>query len=325
VENDDIEPRQNVLARLVGLVNPFPAAMIGWDNPVFERQVRLLRWPRASRLSNRQLIVDAKLAGLKRYTVTFGCLIPLLLVIALSILVNRNSNAFYVFTSLLPFAAFAGLGFSVLCNIYYVVAAINTILPQMSTAQWEPLRLTLLTEEDILSANHATIQMRVWRAVLLEIATRLILILSPLLGAIIYLLHTEGGAALNWSGVAPYLALAILLLVGFVLEPLWRMRTVTLIGMTVAAWARSYGTALLVAFGAVLLLLCLQLVAIIGVSIFIIRAGAALTSRYDAYDQNRILLFAFFAEGLMILSVFFFFKLSQFVVFTRLKLLAFRG
>src|SRR5258708_5012524 len=109
--------------------------MIGWENPVFERQGRLLRWPPASRLINRQLIVDAKLAGLKRYTFTFGCLVPLLLVILLSILVNRDSRGLYLFlNNLLPFGAFAALGFSLLCNIYYVVAAINAILPQMNTA-----------------------------------------------------------------------------------------------------------------------------------------------------------------------------------------------
>ena len=48
------------------------------------------------------------------------------------------------------------------------------------------------------------IQMRVWRAVLLEIAIRLLLILSPLLAIVIYVTRSEYGPV-NWAQAVPYL------------------------------------------------------------------------------------------------------------------------
>src|SRR5262249_40112815 len=140
------------------------------------------------------------------------------------------------------------VGFSILCTIYYAVTAVNNINPQMSAAQWEPLRLTALTENDILLANYAAIQVRVWRIMIIEIATRVTAALVLFLCVVyVILLGWPGPSSPALGYVGLFFAVMVIAAI-LVIEPLWRMRVVTLIGMTMATWSNNYVVAVMGTF-----------------------------------------------------------------------------
>ena len=73
--------RQTFFTRLMNIVNrQLPSALIRRRNPLFERQLKLLKWPPTSRMNSR-FIPISKMAVLKEYTFRVGCFIPLVFAI----------------------------------------------------------------------------------------------------------------------------------------------------------------------------------------------------------------------------------------------------
>jgi hypothetical protein len=119
-------------------------------------------------------------------------------------------------------------------------------------------------------------------------------------------------------------ALILLVLgVGYSLEPLWRMRTVTLIGMTVASWLDSYATAMIASVGAVVGMLLTQAGILFGCiwlynQVFIYAYA-------DYYDYSHILLGQLLLIAMIVGVMYFFFKFLQRAVFVLLMRVAFHG
>src|ERR1041385_4043889 len=145
-----------------------PPALIRKQNPLFERQLRLLRWPRAGNSVDDRYVIRTKIDKIKEYTFIIGMFLPLPIAffeacafIGVPFLIN-----------IVPRVILVTLGFSLVCDIQYALSAVNTISSQTTTGQREQLRLTMLTDEDILLANYATIQIQVWRTAIVEMSVR---------------------------------------------------------------------------------------------------------------------------------------------------------
>jgi hypothetical protein len=316
--------RKSFVTRLSNILNrQLPLALIKTRNPLFERQLKLLKWPPASRLDSR-FIPISKVAILKDYTWRIGCFIPLIFAIPIAVTALSSPYSDYF----LSYMLFAALGFSLLCNIYFALAAINTILPQIKDARWESLRLTALTESDILLANYATIQMRVWRVVVVEVAVRVFTGLTTallLIRAILRMVSYSRSFGIEYMGV--YLVIVTIIGV-YILEPLWRMRAVTLIGMTIATWLDDYGIAVIVAFAAVLALLVAEIIVIV-CSLWFDVAIAASIFIGDSYTVASsvvlaLLIFVLCAP-LPVVGLYVLFRVVQSLVFARLERVAFRN
>ncbi len=147
-----------------------PTSTIKKRNPLFDRQIRTLRWPRGLRpdelnTAEAREIQAAKIRGLKRYTRRYGLIVPMLCACVGAAILSRP---YYVSMWFGLFLLYGPIGLSLLCNLYYAVTAVNRITHQSTMEQWELLRLTKLTERDILQANYATIQVRAWRLAVIE-------------------------------------------------------------------------------------------------------------------------------------------------------------
>jgi len=142
-----------------------PTALIKRPNPLFDRLFNRLRWPPARRMDSHYVPIS-KIALIRRFTVV-GCLIPFLLIMPIVI-------SDYGWNIVLSWVSLIAGAFGLLADIYYAITAINNIAPQITGQQWELLRLTTMTEADILLANYATIQIRVWRVTVIETALRIL-------------------------------------------------------------------------------------------------------------------------------------------------------
>ena len=310
---------RNPFIRLGNLVSrQLPSAMIRRHNPVFERQLKRLQWPPA-RMDSR-FIPISKMTLLKRYTYT-GCCIPIVLVFPF---LGAIGEPFWI--SLVQPIVFISVGFSLLANIYYMSAAINSIVPQISSGQWEPLRLTSLTESDILLAYYAAVQIRVWRITVIDVAARIFvgLMFVLFIGYNLWRITSELNG-FTITGIGAFLSVSVLVS-GYIFEPLWRMRVVTLMGMIAAAWIRDYGIAVILSFAAILVLVLLEGGIIIGISWVAILLIIPAILRDYGYGNFVFGLFilAFFSITLVV-GLFFFFKAAQAVVFSQLKRVAFRS
>src|SRR5690349_343914 len=264
------------MSSIFSLDHYLPVGIIKNHNPLFDLQLRKLRWPRglnAEELTaaNRARIGTAKVQALKRYTWLYGLIIPLVFAVIGAVILNRPTSMSYWFDFLIVYGP---IGFGLLCSLFYSVTAVNRITHQATMEQWELLRLTQLTERDIVLANYATIQIQAWRLAIIEIGIRFGVVCMILL---MIIFPYDSALTLNdhfWLNLAALLVMAT----GYTLEPLWRMRTVTLIGMTCATWLDGYATAIITSFAGLLGLVLLEAAVIIG--------GGVAFSRLFVYDDD---------------------------------------
>jgi hypothetical protein len=149
-------------------------------------------------------------------------------------------------------------------SIYAMAVSIHSINHQVSSGHWEMLRLTPLSNEDILEAKEATVHIRAWRVMNLEVAARLALItllLCFMIFPVRLLLNGEGlfGETSMWQNIvhsfqiSPWqtgatLLLSVVALIVFVLEPRWRMRTLSAIGLALSSRVQNLSMASVAGF-----------------------------------------------------------------------------
>jgi hypothetical protein len=313
----ELEQSEPLRTPVISLLNgQLPLALVKGRNPLFDRQLWLLHWPEIwlSRLPSSVSISDfirlSTAEAINRYTVRYALLFPVALAFFPSCCLL---SAYPSFRSMLQYyeLGFLGtLGLSLLCDFYYTVTAVNGIIHQMNTGQWESLRLTMLSDNDILMANYATAQIRAWRPVIIEIGVRITLCVSLFIG---YSTATR---------LTQDTLLSVLVGIGYILEPLWRMRTVTLIGMTMTAWMNNYATAVMVSFAALVVLLLLQ----VGVFYGVVSAVNVILSNAHYYrDYIDIYNVALAGIASLVGAIYLYFRAVQRVLFGVLRRVAFRG
>ncbi len=138
-----------------------------------------------------------------------------------------------------------------------ISAAIGSINGEVVAGRWDLLRLTPLTTRQIIAAKHGGAQVRAWRAAMLVIALRVVVILMAT-GTVIWETVIYGGwGSLRGSDLSSFVVtvISVALISGlYILEPLWRLRAITALGVAISARARHQTSSLLTAVGAILAL-----------------------------------------------------------------------
>lgn len=176
------------------------------------------------------------------------------------------------------------LGLSLLGGLlldgFSLALALGSINGELTAGRWELLRLTLLPVEYVIAAKQGVAEVRVWRYTILLVALRLAVAVMLLITLALML-----GRASAPPPAAPARALAVLvqLLVLaslgalYVLEPIWRARMVTALGVAVSARAARGAPPLLLGVAALGVLwlagFFLAIVVAFGVSLTLVPIG----------------------------------------------------
>lgn len=133
-------------------------------------------------------------------------------------------------------------------------AAVGSINGEIVAGRWDLLRLTPLTVRDIIAAKHGSAQVRAWQSMALVTGLRLGVFLIAI-ATFFWEITSSGFFDVPANILAELLVFSVasLLLGGlYLIEPWWRMRAFTALGVSISARARHQTTSLLAAAGAVI-------------------------------------------------------------------------
>jgi hypothetical protein len=134
-----------------------------------------------------------------------------------------------------------------------MTTAVGSINGEITTGRWDLLRLSALENAQIVAAKHGAAQVRVWRLMALIIGSRVAVALALGLRFVIDSLDDVA-----WAGRTPGDIVSILLgqaalfvfAAVYAVEPFWRMRAVTTLGVAISARVRERISSVLLAVGA---------------------------------------------------------------------------
>jgi hypothetical protein len=232
-------------------------------NPLFTFEVRRVRWGQSAQsmltYSGRLMLVVCAVLMLLWLLVSFR---------------DIRQNSVGDFVILLLGASFLA---SLALDTTSMASALGSINGEITSGRWDLLRLTLLTVPQIVAAKHGAAQVRAWRLMTLIIALRVAVLLMALASFLLILVHSRSfngvTAAQTLNAIIGQLVITVLGIL-YILEPWWRMRTVTALGVAISARARQPISVVLAAGGAVFGLWLLQgfvaLVVAFGVGLIIL-------------------------------------------------------
>lgn len=243
------------------MLNPYPD--IHPDHPLIVRERRRLRWLTQSperysiKVIVRIVIIVAVLyAGWVALRWLDISPIPL-----------SRSFFFGVSTDFLIILAGLSLLATVLLDYASITASLNVISGEINSGTWDLLRLTAAREGELVLAKHAVAQLRAWRTMLRVIGLRIAAVLTAVFIVIreytfaTPYLTVQESITFFLFNLAPFAALSGV----FILEPLWRMRAMTALGMVISARVQDAASASLVAIGMVLALWFIQALVVVAV------------------------------------------------------------
>ncbi|MEO8396477.1 MAG: hypothetical protein ABI700_26015 [Chloroflexota bacterium] len=217
------------------------------NNPLFALDVRRVRWGSSARA----LLVYS---GRRVAIICCGLLIVWLLV-SLRDLQQRSFGDFPFILLIGSFLASLALDFTSMSS------ALGSINGEITSGRWDLLRLTLVTVPQIVAAMHGAAQVRAWRLMVLVVAVRAAVVLMLVVSYLIIELNSSlvyGSTPVQtWNDIT---AIFLLLSLGvlYILEPWWRMRTITALGVAISARARQATSGVLAAVAAIFAIWLLQ-------------------------------------------------------------------
>jgi hypothetical protein len=246
-----------------------PHSLITTPNPIFDYELHRLRWPHSTR-------------DMTRYsrTVIFGVCLVFLLWWA----VGQQYNSRYNISeeSIVIMLGFLTIAVTLVSNFYYALLTVGTINREITSSQWDQLRLTGQGGERILLAKYAILQIRSWRLMVVDTALRV-----AALGvfALIVLYSTFGspsGIFLLLLSPFAWVMIVSLIVLGsaYSLEPLWRMRAVISVALAISTRVHSLAYALLGVLGFIILIYVAQLLIL---AAFLFIATNTLAGSEDVY------------------------------------------
>jgi hypothetical protein len=204
-----------------------PQAMFRAPNPVFERELRRVRW-----IQGIKWVTRVRWLTFAIYAVVLAGLIVARF--PLDYIFFRTSRFFAL--RMLPNIT---LGMTIVADVYYVFMAVNSINREIQSGELDLLKLTPVQEQDILDAKYSIAQLRAWPVMTLDRVFQLLPLLTvavfrPVDNASTLLLYILPFMLLSWFG------------------PLWRMRALTAAGLAVSARVQNSAFAMLAGLGVVL-------------------------------------------------------------------------
>lgn len=217
------------------------------NNPLFALDVRRIRWGQSEQLLLRY--------SARRITIICCALLIVWLVVSLRDLQRYTIGDFALFLFALSFLASLALDYT------SISAALGSINGEMTAGRWDLLRLSLVTVPQIVAAKHGAAQVRAWRLMVVIIALRVAVLLMVSISLLPALIHTSAFAYVSAAQLPnAFVELIVLIALGllYIIEPWWRMRTVTALGVAISARARQHVSAVLAAGGTVFAIWLLQ-------------------------------------------------------------------
>jgi len=301
-----------------------PHALVAPDNPLFRYELR-------KHVRHRSTPADLKRYGLWVLGLFFGGS-TLLCTCATSFVFNRSyptDRALFSFvtggTVILPLIMLISVGATLGADWYYILATGDSISRPVTAGQWDILRLTALPERAILMAKYAVVQINGWQLVTVDMAARMVG--ATYIGGLAFLLvvYDDPYGPDVQIRVIIFLVLFAIFAVTYVLEPLWRMRAFTALGLAISAQAHDSQFAPLVGFGVWLTIRLLQLTLIglvaCGTLNTLLYAGASAISRYDFASWIGYAVLCLIVAA----TIYTFYKVLQTVCLRRAMRFAFRS
>jgi hypothetical protein len=229
-------------------------------NPLFDVEARRAAWHDAQTLVRRTVVwvVGMCAAGF-----------ALFMVMWLVLFWNMPYSPTY-FTMATFYLIFSLTFVSLWLDMACLRGSIRAINSEVLSGRWDLLRLTPIRIQTILSAKHAASQLRTWRTLAAVIGMRAALVLIMLLWVPFSLNEVTYGLRYTQSIPPAYvvvLVYAVPLGLVLMIEPLWRMRAVTALGVAVSALTRDHTGAWLLGVAAVFVVWLGHLVVLVGVAI----------------------------------------------------------
>ncbi len=300
----------------------FPHALITSLNPVFDYELRHVHGRRLYQLRNHSLKVLA------------GLLIAALLFVLVVDSEGGRSPLRITTTaySLASMTIVASVLVTLVADLFYMLSTVRSIGPSIASGNWSLLRVTTLNESDILKAKFAVVQIRNWRSVEIECAVRLLAAVFLILGLIGQILRLPD-STLDPVNVSMAGIIFVVFGIVYVLEPLWRMRALTAIGLAVSAKFHDTTFAVLVGIGSLLTVRLSQVGALIFTGCGIMQFLDMLTVQLnpsslripfdnDTSEGLLVFLLACLAIAFMIYA---FYKVLELAAFQHALRLAFRS
>jgi hypothetical protein len=235
-------------------------------NPLFALETRRVRWGDSAKA-----LIDSSLLLM---AVVCVVLVLLWLVSRLS---ERYPSRFNDFS--LVFLAVTLLA-SLLLDYRCMTTAVGSINGEIAARRWDLLRLTSLDNAQIVAAKYGAAQVRVWRLMMLIVSARIAVALTVGVSTLIYSVQdTAWSRRTSGEIVSVLLGQLVVVVVAaiYLVEPFWRMRMVTALGMAISARAQQHASSVLVAIGALAALWLAQGVILaamaLGVSVIFVPLG----------------------------------------------------
>ena len=215
-------------------------------NPLFAAEYRLMRWPRKPH----------ELDQYRNYVLVASLVIITVLAIPAHFFFGLRS-----FQLLLSLLLIVNVASTLVADLYCILMTIDNIGYLVSSGAWDLLRITAMTEDNIIDAKTAIATIRARRATTIAIVMRILPIAAiPLAGLIEALLAWDIRyipASLTGS-VGAILVFCPALLYLWVLEPGWQMDTLVACGVSIALKVNNHAVAVMLGFATALSLRTVQ-------------------------------------------------------------------
>lgn len=153
------------------------------------------------------------------------------------------------------------IGVNLFLDFASTLAAANSINGEILAGRWDLLRLTALREEGIVNAKHAVAQVRAWRMLAVTVSARMATVILGLFVFSLVPLFLLGDVSF-FSGLGESLireplgmlfgfAILSLTLIVYVIEPYWRMKAMTALGLVISSYVLNAPLGVLASVGVI--------------------------------------------------------------------------
>ena len=213
------------------LASYLPHSEITRPNPVFNFDLRRVRW-----LSDPERLLRFSLYLFLIPPVAISLIVFVLAQDALHAGANSYAyRAYYQFFFVTTWVIFLlSLAVTVVGDLYYLLVSVSSINRMITSGEWDMLRLTVIPETDLVQSKHVVAEIKGWRFMVIEAAVRTF-------GLGFAITHMVLFAKFSYAQLASPLFLAALSAVLviwsgiYAIEPLWRMRALTALGIAASA------------------------------------------------------------------------------------------
>ncbi len=229
-----------------------PDSQIVKENPVYQQERRSLRWLRTPQ-------------GFRDYNLTV--LIGLPLLIALWWMLDHLNSGYtplgFEYRSINVLLV-TSLGLMLLSSLYAIPQVIGRLHNQFTSGYWDTLKLTTQSEDDILMAEDAVGQLRLWPLIAVEVGLRIGIVIL-FFANYLYSFYQNFDPFFSQSVIGCFgWGLILLIGIAYIIEPIVRARLIVAFSIVIAMRVKTLPLTLLTGFG---LVLCVHLMQAVFVSV----------------------------------------------------------